>query len=370
MAEAGHAPHRPSEGLAHLIQRWCDPDGFLPFDRYWELAQFDEEEGYYARLRSPIGTAGDFYTAPSVGSFFGWTIADHLFEGWVELGRPSPFCFAEIGGGEGQLAADVIERLAERRPESAEWEFRFVERSRRRRARAVERLRPIAERGGMQLTVPESLGEGGPFAGSVVANELLDALPARRLRRCDGGWEELGVLLDRGKLVPGSRPLTRPVTGPPLPELPEGAVYEFSPEAEGIVREVADSLLVGRAVFLDYGALETHWTRTATQGTVVALRSHAALADPLAEPGRSDLSSWVNFTRVRAAARTAGMVERLYLPQREALVAWGLPQRVEELAAAGSQEADRVRVRLQSKQLLVRFENFQVLELGNERTAG
>jgi SAM-dependent MidA family methyltransferase len=363
VAAEGPDAHRPSEALARRLRELADPDGFLPFDRYWEVAEYDTEVGYYTSERNPLGVEGDFYTAPQVGPYFGATVADRLLERWRELGRPTPYRFVELGAGDGRLAFDLLERLAEHRPEEAEWSYAVVERSGPLRERALDRLRPAAERAGIALDAPESLSAGAPFAGAVVANELLDALPHRRLRRTATGWEELGVLVDGGRVHPASRPLTRPVAGDPLPEAPAGATLEISAEAEGVLREVADALLAGSALFLDYGAPEERWTRLPGEGTAVALRAHRPLPDLLEAPGRSDLSCFVDFPRLRSAARRAGLAERYFGRQREALVAWGLPERVEEAARAAPSDADRVRIQLQAKQLLVGFENFWALEL-------
>lgn len=364
MAASGADTHRPSPALLQRLRELADPDGFVPFDRYWEIAQYDPEVGYYAQERSPLGTSGDFYTAPYVGAFFGQTIADRLLLRWRELGRPSPYRFVELGAGDGRLALDLLERLAEHRPEEAEWSYALVERSEPLRRRAQERLRPAAERAGIALETPASLSDGAPYRGSIVANELLDALPHRRLKRTGTGWSELGVLVEGGQLHPGHRALTRGVPGDPLPELPDGGTLDLCPEAEGVVRETADALVAGSVLFLDYGASQERWTQRPGDGTVVALREHRPLPDLLSAPGRSDLSAFVNFDRIRSAAGRAGLSERFFGRQREALVAWGLAERVDEASRAAGSEAERVRVQLQAKQLLVGFENFWALELG------
>ncbi|MCI4346869.1 MAG: SAM-dependent methyltransferase, partial [Thermoplasmata archaeon] len=273
------------------------------------------------------------------------------------------FKFVELGAGDGTLATELLDRLGDARPDGARWEYALVERSVPLAAAALERLTPVAERAGIQLTAPPSLGSNGPFVGCVVANELLDSLPARRLRKTVDGWEELGVVVDRGRVAPASRPCTRPIPAPPLPSAPAGAMFEFSAEAEGVLREVADHLEAGPAIFLDYGDKEARWSTAPGDGTLVALRRHAALADPLEAPGRSDLSCFVNFTRVRAAAARAGLVERAFRPQREALVAWGLPARLGRAIEAAPDDAARVKLRLLGKNLLLGFDNFHVLEL-------
>src|SRR5208283_6157400 len=98
-------------------------------------------------------------------------------------------------------------------------------------------------------------------------------------------------------------------------------------------------------------------------GTLTAVRRHRFVDDPFAEPGTSDLSVFVNFTRVRAAAARAGLREVAFRRQAEALGEWGFPRLLEEaIRAAPSTEAE-VRTRLAAKNLLFGFERFCALEL-------
>ncbi len=129
------------------------------------------------------------------------------------------------------------------------------------------------------------------------------------------------------------------------------------------MREVADHLVRGVFLILDYGMEENELRRAHPAGTLAAVRSHRSLSDPLDRPGETDLSAFVNFTRVRAAARAAGWSELAFGRQAEALGRWGYPDVLaEELRRAKSPE-EEVRVRLASKNLLFGFDRFQALEL-------
>jgi len=100
------------------------------------------------------------------------------------------------------------------------------------------------------------------------------------------------------------------------------------------------------------------------------VRGHRSVRDPLATPGATDLSVFVNFTRVRAVATAAGLQELAFRRQAEALGDWGFPRLLEEaLRAAPSAEAE-VRVRLSAKNLLFGFERFRALELAPREAVG
>jgi len=310
-------------------------DGFVPFDQFMEVALYDRDAGFYARERTPLGSSGDFYTAPHVHPLFGRTLAETVL---AALGR----------------APEGVEGM----------EYLLVERSPSMRQVALERVEAAGHASGIPVRLADSVAADGPFEGVVLANELLDALPARRLEWTGSEWRELGIRVEGEAVVAASAPLRTPVPGPelPTPGEPE-TVLEVSLEAEGWVREVGDHLARGLAILIDYGMEQSELLVGHRSGTLAAVRSHRTVDDPYAEPGDSDLSMFVNFSRVRAAARRAGLEEIMYCSQSEALGAWGFPALFEaEVRAAGTGEAE-VRLRLAAKNLLFGFDRFRVLEL-------
>jgi len=354
---------RVSRAVEHLAKEG-GADGFVPFDRFMEVALYDPDIGFYARGRPPLGPSGDFYTAAHVHPLFGKAVAERVRTVRRLLGRGRPFRVAEVGPGDGTLAETVLTALG-RAPEGTEGvEYLLAERSLSLGQAALERVEASGRMAGISVRLAESVSADGPFEGVVLANELLDALPTRRLEWTGSVWRELGIRIVGGAVVASSAPLRSSVPAPelPVPEEP-GTVLEVSTEAEGWVREVADHLARGLAIVIDYGMEQSELLAGHRSGTLAAVRAHQAVDDPLSDPGASDLSMFVNFTRVRAAARRAGLVEVAYSSQSEALGAWGFPALFEaEVRAASSAEAD-VRLRLAAKSLLFGFDRFRVLEL-------
>jgi len=339
-------------------------DGFVPFDRFMEVALYDPDAGFYARKRPPFGHSGDYYTAAHVHPLFGRSVAERVRVVRRALGRDRPFRVVEVGPGDGTLAETVLASLGGAPEGTAGVEYLLVERSSSLRQAALERVEASGRAAGIPVRLADSVSADGPFEGVVLANELLDALPARRLEWTGSEWRELGVRVVGGGVVAASAARRAPVPAPELPVPDEsGTVLEVSPQAEGWVREVADHLARGLAILVDYGMEQPELLGGHRSGTLSAVRGHRAVDDPLTDPGSSDLSTFVNFTRVRAAARRAGLEEIAYCSQAEALGAWGFPALFEaEVRAAGSGEAE-VRLRLAAKSLLFGFDRFRVLEL-------
>ena len=359
-----------SRRVVALLASSADRSGFLPFDRFMEIALYAPEVGYYDRPRSPLGPSGDYYTAAHVHPLFGRTLADRIGAVRTALGPRRPFRLVEIGPGDGSLAATVVEALGPAGPSAVATEVVLVERSPGLGAVAVDKVRSPAEKLGRPVRLVGSLGEIGPLEGVVLTNELFDAQPARRLKWTGTVWHELGVRVAGRRVVPAESDEVPPVPPPMLPLPPEpGTILEYSPRAELLVREVADHLVRGELIVLDYGMEEEELLRGHPQGTLVAVRGHRTGLDPLASPGSVDLSTFVNFTRVREAARRAGLEVVSDRTQAEALDVWGLRGRLEEaVRAAGSTEAE-LRVRLALKNLLFGFERFRALEFAPSLTA-
>jgi SAM-dependent MidA family methyltransferase len=354
--------------LLHLAKAGADADGFLPFDRWMDLVLYTEGLGYYARLRSPLGTEGDFYTAPHVHPLFAAAFAERIRGIRDQLGHDRPFTLLEIGPGDGTLAAGVVAALGPTLEPGHDVRVVLVERSSPLRVGALARTRHAAQPFGIPVRSAEAVSAFGPFEGVVVAHELLDAQPVRRVRWNGTEWRELGVRLTPSGIRADEGPAAAPVPEPPLPSSPAtGTVFEFSPTAEGLVRELADHLVAGVWLVVDYGMEQDELLRAHPEGTLATVRGHRSGSDPVVAPGESDLSTFVNWTRLRAVARAAGLEVLADRTQAEALGAWGFPRLFEEaLRHAGSSE-EEVRLRLRVKNLLFGFERFRVLELAPAR---
>ncbi|MCI4347402.1 MAG: SAM-dependent methyltransferase [Thermoplasmata archaeon] len=354
--------------LRRRLQGAADDDGFLPFDRFVEIALYDPGRGFYDRAATRLGRAGDFYTAAHVHGLFGATLAAHFREIWKSAGSPARFHLVEVGAGDGTLAADLRAALVRTVPESSDWEFLVVERSAALRGVVEAKLGPAGS-GYLHWRFVPSLAAAGPVRGIVLANELLDAYPFRQFKKIPEGWAELGVTVPaKGALTNAMRRSGQVVFPPDLPtDALDGAVLEVSTTMEAWIRELSDHLVAGRAVLIDFGDQEDALLRRGRSGTLEAIRGHRPV-DPLSRPGTADLSAWVNFTRVRRTAQRAGFHESFYGSLSEALVRWGIDD-VRARLEPGTDSVDAVKLHLAMKSFLFGFDSFRVLELSPERVS-
>lgn len=359
------------ERLREQLRASADARGFVAFDRFMDVALYGAGVGFYAGDASPFGRTGDYYTAAHVTPLFGRALARRIRAAAASRREGGPFRVMEIGPGDGALAETIVAALGDDPELKDRIEYILVDRSPTLSALALERVASISRSTRIPVRAAGGIGTDGPFRGVVIANEVLDAQPARRLRWTGTRWEETGVRVTDTGLVPATSPLDRTVPGPELPRPTDaGTILEVSPRAEGIVREVADHLVAGRFIVLDYGMDESELLLAHPSGTLASVRRHRNVADPYSEPGRSDLSVFVNFTRVRDAARRSGLTEATFTRQAEALGTWGFPELLEEALRSVPSAEEAVRVRLAAKNLLFGFDRFYALELAAGEGAG
>jgi NADH dehydrogenase [ubiquinone] 1 alpha subcomplex assembly factor 7 len=302
-------------------------DGPIDIAAFMTRCLHDPLDGYYA-TRPALGERGDFITAPLVSQMFGELIGLWLTQTWRGLGAPARFILAEAGPGDGTLMADLL-RAARLDPAFlGAAELWLVEVSAPLKALQVERLGEAGPRWAASL---DRLPSDAPML--LIANELLDCLPARQFQRTASGWAERVVGLDdAGALVFGLRP--SPVQ---LGEAPVGAVVERSPAQEAFVSELAGRLARqgGAALLIDYGR-----DSPGCGDTLQALAGHRQVS-PIEAPGEADLTVHADFPAVLRAARAAG-VNGALLIQGEFLRRLGIEARASALAKARPDRAETI----------------------------
>ena len=67
-----------------------------------------ESNARYYGSRDPLGSDGDFITAPEISQMFGELIGLWLADMWIGAGRPDLIHYVELGPGRGTLARDAL----------------------------------------------------------------------------------------------------------------------------------------------------------------------------------------------------------------------------------------------------------------------
>jgi len=321
-------PPPSSEEQAHsarLQQRLCEEiaarGGSISFARFMELALYAPGLGYYAAGRQKFGAPGDFITAPELGSLFARCLARPCRSILAQLGGGD---ILEAGAGSGALAADLLLELEAlgRLPER----YLILELSDELRDRQAETLRRKAPRLLDRTHWLDALPSD--FRGVVLANELLDAMPAERFRIAEDGIRQLYIAWENDRFVWREKPAEASIRVRIEPlALPQGYISEINPQAEAWVRSVADVLEQGAMLLVDYGFPRAEFYHPQrTDGTLMCHYRHRAHDDPLLLVGLQDITAHVDFTAIAEAGTETGLSLLGYTSHAAFLIGCGLEQ--------------------------------------------
>jgi SAM-dependent MidA family methyltransferase len=161
--------------------------GRVTFARFMELALTEPESGYYSRGEPLLGPHGDFTTAPHKVPAFNRAVSQVVAQ-VVDAMPVGLVLVADVGAGEGDLAAGMLAAWQSERPDLRERVvYRTVDLSGPLRTRQERALSAATEAGWdaaacADFPHPLSWPAGAaPASAVVVGNELLDALPVHRV---------------------------------------------------------------------------------------------------------------------------------------------------------------------------------------------
>ncbi|WP_409018705.1 class I SAM-dependent methyltransferase [Brevundimonas vesicularis] len=284
----------------------------------------DPKGGYYA-TRPALGERGDFITAPMVSQMFGELLGLWAIETWQRLGAPEKVRLVEVGPGDGTLMSDVL-RAGRLVPDFLQAiDLILIEPSPPLRADQSRRLSDsdVLPR---WVSALHQIETDAPVI--LIANEVLDCLPARQFMRTEGGWAERRIgVTDDNELTFGLTAISGGFERPPF-EVEPGQIIEISEQQAAFARDIATLVdqASGAALLIDYGR-----ARPEAGDTLQALKRHHKV-DPLSDPGEADLTQWADYPLVLEAAIRSGADVTGCITQGQFLRALGIEVRAQRLA--------------------------------------
>jgi SAM-dependent MidA family methyltransferase len=242
------------------------------------------------------------------------------------MGAPERVRLVEVGPGDGTLMADAL-RAARLEPAFLQAvDLVLIEPSAPLR-QAQARMLADSDVHARWVSSLDKVETDAPVI--LIANEVLDCLPARQFVRTETGWSERRVgVTDDANLQFGLVGISGGFRRPAIDVAP-GETVEISDQQSTFGRDVSTLVkaATGAALLIDYGR-----ARAEAGDTLQALRRHQKV-DPLATPGEADLTQWADFPSVLEAAVHAGADVTGALPQGEFLARLGIEHRAARLKA-------------------------------------
>jgi SAM-dependent MidA family methyltransferase len=327
-----------NSALREIVSARIRETGSIRFDEFMELVLYHPEHGYYVAADPAL----DYQTSPNVHPVFGAAIARQLADFWRLLGRPQRFEIFEAGAGSGRLAADVLSALNREEPELFEvvsYTLQDVSLTTDRVQRRLEALGVLAAK----ARVRDALPLQPAIDGCIISNELLDALPFRRVRARGRALNEVNVTLRDGRFYDDEAPATPEVEAyfEALGLQPaDGCEAEVNLAALRWMADAARALNRGYILTLDYGyeasELYAPWRR---HGTLLTFYRHTSGDSPYARVGRQDITASIDFTSVKRAGEAAGLNTYRLVQQAELLAVLGIGDALSDQPAPDQIEA-------------------------------
>ncbi len=337
--------------------------GWISFARFMEMALYQPGFGYYSAGARKFGAAGDFVTAPEMTAYFGRALARQVAQ---VMAASAPHVL-EVGAGSGRLAADLLLELE--RLDALPERYDILDLSADLRERQQATLAAAAPHLLARVRWLDRLPEA--FSGVVVANELLDAMPAHVVAWRENGIFERGVGLDdRGGFTWNERPASGALLAAAEEIgrqccLPPGYESEISLAARAWAAEWGHRLQRGALLLIDYGfPRREFYHQQRGRGTLMCHYRHHSHPDPFYLPALQDVTVHVDFTAIIAAADAAGLDLLGYTSQGQFLLNCGI---LDLLAVEPAGSTDYIRAAGAINKLLMPHEMgelFKVIAIG------
>ena len=305
--------------------------GVVSVERFMREALYHPEHGYYARRVRAVGRTGDFSTSATLGRGLGWAVAAWAARHRGEVARRGRWHLIELGGGSGELAAEIRRSLP--------WwagiglRYHLVEVSAGLRA---EQQRQLAGwRNVRWHTEIEAALDAADGRALIFSNEFVDAFPCVQLAR-DGltdRWQEVCLTWSEYDERPTEilrdwhDPAAASAVGAGVPTAP-GQRVEIHLAYQRWLATWQPRWHAGRLLTIDYGDTPPALYQRRPRGTLRAYCHHQLFTGPevYARFGRQDLTADVNFSDLRAWGEALGLATAGFGTQEEFLRRW-LPRR-------------------------------------------
>ena len=344
--------------LNDIIATRIAEQGRITFAEFMAACLYEPGLGYYTSPGRKVGAEGDFYTSITVHAAFGRVVAREMAQMWRSMGRPAGFTLVECGAGNGRLACDIMDFLAEREAQLyADLRLVLVEQEPSLESAQREMLAAHIDR--LAWLSPDEFASGGfTFSGCLYSNELIDALPVHRVVMTAEGLREVYVTRKDGEFAEEAGEPSTPEIEAYLKrvtvELHPGQQAEVNLNAPKWLAAASRALQRGFVLTIDYGypAPELYTPRRKL-GTLLCYYRHQVEENPYLRLGLQDITSHVDFTTLMKCGEELGLQNVWFGDQYRFLLSAGIIEEIEEIERSTIPEAEKLRLRLTLKKLIM-----------------
>lgn len=291
--------------------------GFIGFDEFMDIALYDKKFGYYRRKEIIFAENGDFITSPEVSDLFGYCLARQ-----VSVFTKNNFDVLEFGAGSGKLAKQILLELS--RLNSLPENYYIIELSALRKKQQKDLISTLPKEISSRVKWLNSLPDN--YIGVMIANEVLDAMPVKRILYNNNNFFELGVGEKSGNFY---WKLSENVFDKHIDFLPNNVENNFITEinlnAISWINAIYDSIEKGVVFLIDYGMNRKEYHHIDRfKGTLRCYSKNKISDNPFDNIGKQDITASVNFSDISQTAKNIGFNLDGYCNQAMFLISMGI----------------------------------------------
>lgn len=344
--------------LRAVILDMIGEKGRITFAEYMRACLYEPGLGYYTSSGRKVGSAGDFYTSINVHRIFGRLIAREISRMWETMAAPAHFDIVEAGAGNGQLARDILDAVAELNPALyGVLTYRMVEAEPSLEAVQGDMLAGHGVKVAWNTLADLAAGRLS-FSGCLLSNELIDSFPVHLVEMTSGGLREVYVTANGNEFA-------ETFGSPSIPELAEhlarlgvrlfpGQRAEINLEAPLWLAAVAQALARGFVMTIDYGYTAAElYAPQRKNGTLLCYYRHRVEENPYIRVGLQDMTCHVDFTTLIRRGEELGLTTVWFGEQYRFLMGAGMLEEMMTLDANAASDEERLKNRLTLKKLIL-----------------
>ncbi len=302
------------KNIKDIIKENIKKRGEISLSEFIDIAMNEPNHGYYIKQK-PIGSKGDFVTAPEISQIFGEIIGIWIQDYIQKLSLNEDFQIIDLGGGRGTLLKDISRVISNKNVN-----YVFIDIN----SNLIEEQRKSVPKCKHFKDISEIPNLPSIFIG----NEFLDVFPIKQFKKKGEHWEEIFITLKNDDFIFCSKELEDISDLQDINHyIPENAdFFEVNTKLEDKISEIAKFINKngGISMFIDYGYTNNYGN------SLQAIKKHK-FVNPLSFPGESDITSHVNFSHIIYLAKKYNLNHFGPVPQRDFFIRMGAKLRLQSL---------------------------------------
>tara|TARA_B100001029_G_C15023051_1_gene431839 strand:+ start:386 stop:1411 length:1026 start_codon:yes stop_codon:yes gene_type:complete len=302
---------------------------FIYLDEFLRMVHQDKNLGYYT-TQNPIGSQGDFITAPEVSQLFGEIIALTLINK-INQKKIKKFQLVELGPGRGTLMKDIERIFNKSLSRDINYSINFIEINKNYKSKLMTDLPNSCLHSSLKTLKKEY--------SVIIANEFFDCLPMCQIKCINKKLYETTIKLDKKLNLVFDKTLARKKIVEEIDiKLDEGDLYEFSLETNDIFNKISKIVRDNGGLMLiaDYGHKKPTF-----RNSLQSLKNNK-FTEVLDNIGTQDITYHVNFNNLALIAKQFGLKNVNIRTQANFLKTNGINIRAEQLVKSNPKSKDKI----------------------------